>query len=181
MADVVLLEQPAEGVALLRINRPEARNALNLEVRKQLARHLTELGEDAATRAVVLTGNEKSFAAGADIKEMADKEAKRHNMSRRDFLATSSGMATAFLAMNQVYGTMFEVDEAEAKDMDAAGDRKARYKGQFIFDDQTHFIRDDFKEEGLLGLTKWAEGAGDRKSTRLNSSHMSESRMPSSA
>jgi enoyl-CoA hydratase len=71
MTDVVLLERPAEGVALLRINRPEARNALNLEVRKHLARHLTELGEDAATRAIVLTGNEKSFAAGADIKEMA--------------------------------------------------------------------------------------------------------------
>ncbi|NCW78323.1 MAG: amidohydrolase [Oxalobacteraceae bacterium] len=94
------------------------------------------------------------------IKEMADKEAKRHNMTRRQFLATSAGMATAFMAMNQVYGTVFEVDEAEAKNLDAAGDRKAKYKGQFIFDDQTHFIRDDFKEEGLLGLTKWAEGAG---------------------
>ena len=72
MAEVVLLERPAEAVALLRISRPEARNALNLEVRRLLARHLTELGDDAATRAIVLTGNEKSFAAGADIKEMAD-------------------------------------------------------------------------------------------------------------
>jgi enoyl-CoA hydratase/carnithine racemase len=72
MADVVLLERPAEGVALLRINRPEARNALNLEVRKLIARHLTELGEDAGTRVIVLTGDKKSFAAGADIKEMAD-------------------------------------------------------------------------------------------------------------
>ena len=72
MAEVVLLERPAEAVTLLRINRPEARNALNLEVRRLLARHLTELGDDAATRAIVLTGNEKSFAAGADIKEMAE-------------------------------------------------------------------------------------------------------------
>jgi enoyl-CoA hydratase len=72
MTEVVLLERPAEGVVLLRINRPEARNALNLEVRKLLARHLADLGEDTTTRAVVLTGNEKSFAAGADIKEMAD-------------------------------------------------------------------------------------------------------------
>jgi enoyl-CoA hydratase/carnithine racemase len=72
MAEVVLLERPAEGVALLRINRPEARNALNLEVRRLIARHLTELDEDAGTRVIVLTGNEKSFAAGADIKEMAD-------------------------------------------------------------------------------------------------------------
>jgi len=70
-ASVVLLERPAEGVVLVRINRPDARNALNMEVRKLIARHLTELGEDDATRCIVLTGNEKSFAAGADIKEMA--------------------------------------------------------------------------------------------------------------
>jgi enoyl-CoA hydratase/carnithine racemase len=72
MTDLVLLERPAEGVVLLRINRPEARNALNLEVRKLLAKHLAELGEDTTTRAIVLTGNDKSFAAGADIKEMAE-------------------------------------------------------------------------------------------------------------
>jgi enoyl-CoA hydratase len=71
MTEVVLLERPAEGVVLLRINRPEARNALNLEVRKLLAKHLTEVSDDTTTRAVVLTGSEKSFAAGADIKEMA--------------------------------------------------------------------------------------------------------------
>ena len=72
MTDLVLLERPAEGVVLLRINRPEVRNALNLEVRKLLAKHLGEVGEETTTRAVVLTGNDKSFAAGADIKEMVD-------------------------------------------------------------------------------------------------------------
>ena len=68
---VVLVERPAEAVTLIRINRPEARNALNMEVRRLIARHLTEAGEDEAVRCIVLTGNEKSFAAGADIKEMA--------------------------------------------------------------------------------------------------------------
>ncbi|MCC6535551.1 MAG: enoyl-CoA hydratase/isomerase family protein [Burkholderiales bacterium] len=68
---VVLLEHPAEHVALVRINRPDARNALNMEVRTLLARYLTELGQDNTTRAIVITGNEKAFAAGADIKEMA--------------------------------------------------------------------------------------------------------------
>jgi enoyl-CoA hydratase len=72
MTDVVLLERPAEAVVLVRINRPEARNALNIEVRKLLSRYLTELSEDSTTRAVIITGNEKSFAAGADIKEMAN-------------------------------------------------------------------------------------------------------------
>jgi enoyl-CoA hydratase/carnithine racemase len=70
--DVVLTEQPAPGVALIRINRPEARNALNLEVRRLVAQHLTAYGEDKGVRCVILTGNDKSFAAGADIKEMAN-------------------------------------------------------------------------------------------------------------
>ena len=69
---VVLTEQPAPGVALIRINRPEARNALNLEVRRLIAQHLTAYGEDKTVRCIVLTGNEKAFAAGADIKEMAN-------------------------------------------------------------------------------------------------------------
>jgi enoyl-CoA hydratase len=72
---VVLVERPADGVALIRINRPEARNALNMEVRKLVARHLTEFGEDPTIRCIVLTGNDKSFAAGADIKEMAGASA----------------------------------------------------------------------------------------------------------
>jgi len=70
-APVVVTERPAEGVGLIRINRPEARNALNLEVRKLIGQYLTEMTDDASVRCIVLTGNEKSFAAGADIKEMA--------------------------------------------------------------------------------------------------------------
>jgi enoyl-CoA hydratase/carnithine racemase len=72
MADVVLVERPAEGVALIRINRPEARNALNMEVRRLLAQQLTEVAAEAGIRCLVMTGNEKAFAAGADIKEMAN-------------------------------------------------------------------------------------------------------------
>ena len=72
MADVVLVERPAEGVALIRINRPEARNALNMEVRRLLAQQLTEVAAEDGVRCLVMTGNEKAFAAGADIKEMAN-------------------------------------------------------------------------------------------------------------
>lgn len=70
-AAAVLTERPAPGVGLIRINRPEARNALNLEVRRLIGQHLTAMTEDAAVRCIVLTGNDKAFAAGADIKEMA--------------------------------------------------------------------------------------------------------------
>ena len=75
MADPVLVERPSEGVALIRINRPEARNALNMEVRRLLAKHMTEVADEAAVRCIVITGNEKAFAAGADIKEMANASA----------------------------------------------------------------------------------------------------------
>jgi len=71
-APVVVTERPAEGVGLIRINRPEARNALNLEVRRLIGQYLTEMSDDDSVRCIVLTGNEKSFAAGADIKEMAN-------------------------------------------------------------------------------------------------------------
>ncbi|WP_211107071.1 enoyl-CoA hydratase [Azospirillum thermophilum] len=70
--EVVVVERPREGVALVRINRPEARNALNGEVRQGLAGAFTDLARDPEVRAIVLTGNEEAFAAGADIKAMAE-------------------------------------------------------------------------------------------------------------
>jgi hypothetical protein len=108
------------------------------------------------------------------IKEMGDYQAKRHGMDRRSFLATSAGMATAFLAMNKVFGPVFDVSEAEAGDMEMSAYRAAQLSNQFIFDDQTHFIRDDFQQEGLLGLTKWAVGA--KVNPRINEAPMTLAR-----
>ncbi|UCV17764.1 enoyl-CoA hydratase [Ferribacterium limneticum] len=68
----VLVERPTKEVALLRINRPDARNALNQEVRSQLASHFHELGQASDVRAIVLTGGDDVFAAGADIRAMVD-------------------------------------------------------------------------------------------------------------
>ncbi len=77
-------------------------------------------------------------------------------MDRRSFLKSASGMAAAFLAMNKVFGPVWDVSEAEAADRDMADERAKRLSKQFIFDDQTHFVRDDFDKEGLLGLGKYA-------------------------
>src|SRR5205085_12165147 len=49
------------------------------------------------------------------INEMADKKAKKLGLSRRQFLRTSAGMATAFVAMNQVFGHFFEVRSEERR------------------------------------------------------------------
>src|SRR5499433_4157596 len=92
----------------------------------------------------------------ARIKDMAGSLSRRHGMSRRRFLASSAGMAAAFLAMKEVFGPLFDVSPAEAQTPGAADQRAAGLAGQFIIDDQTHFVRDDFKQEGLLGLAKYA-------------------------
>ncbi|WXL24288.1 enoyl-CoA hydratase [Ectopseudomonas mendocina] len=68
---VVLLEYPHDGVAVVRISRPEAKNALNSAVRHQLAEHFRALAQRNDIRAIVLTGGEQFFVAGADIKEFA--------------------------------------------------------------------------------------------------------------
>lgn len=76
-----VLERPDEWVAVVRLNRPETRNALSLEVRRQLADHFHALAQDEAVRVAVVTGGAEIFAAGADIKTMA--EAGPAEMMRR--------------------------------------------------------------------------------------------------
>ena len=56
-------------IATVQINRPDVLNALNEEVLDELVKELTALDDDDAIRCIVLTGNERAFAAGADIKE----------------------------------------------------------------------------------------------------------------
>jgi enoyl-CoA hydratase len=58
------------SVGLIRLNRPQALNALSTKLMKELASALDDLEADEAVGAIVLTGNERAFAAGADIKEM---------------------------------------------------------------------------------------------------------------
>jgi uncharacterized protein len=92
----------------------------------------------------------------ARIKELADTTAHKLGVSRRRFLRTGSGMAAAFLAMNDVYGRIFEVSAAEAAEPAAAAERAQGLANQFIFDVQTHFVRDDFKGEFLMGIMNYA-------------------------
>lgn len=65
----ILLERN-DPVALIRLNRPRFHNALNNALMSELSDLLTVLDADEAVRAIVITGNEKAFAAGADISEM---------------------------------------------------------------------------------------------------------------
>jgi predicted TIM-barrel fold metal-dependent hydrolase len=69
---------------------------------------------------------------------LADRQAQRLGVSRRDFLATSGGMAAAFVAMNSVFGDFSDVDAAEMLEPAAYAERWP--KNQFIFDVQTHHV-----------------------------------------
>src|SRR5262249_14696509 len=74
----------------------------------------------------------------AIIGSLSEEKAKKLGMERRDFLASSMGMATAFLASNMVYGPHWEVDAAETLEPAAAGGKRPQGE-YFIFDVQTHF------------------------------------------
>jgi predicted TIM-barrel fold metal-dependent hydrolase len=92
----------------------------------------------------------------ARVRDLAAELSPKHGMNRRQFLASSAGMAAAFLAMNEVFGSVFAVSGAEAAAPGVADERAAGLAGQFIVDVQTHFVRDDFNQEGLLGLAQYA-------------------------
>jgi enoyl-CoA hydratase/carnithine racemase len=70
--DEVIVERPVAGVALVRLNRPEATNALSLSLQARLSSAFAELGADGSVRCIVLTGGDRVFAAGGDIKGLIE-------------------------------------------------------------------------------------------------------------
>ena len=73
MAYQTLIVEISDYTCLIRLNRPDAMNALNLQMMQDLAAALTAADANDKIRCIVLTGSEKAFAAGADVREMATK------------------------------------------------------------------------------------------------------------
>src|SRR6267378_4370861 len=93
----------------------------------------------------------------ARLKELSDRLARRQGLSRRRFFQTAAGMAASFVAMNQVFGRLFEVSMAEAATPDMAAERAQALSGQLIIDGHTHFLRADTR---LMGFVKAREAVG---------------------
>jgi enoyl-CoA hydratase len=74
VSESLIVERPSDDIVVLRINRPQVRNALNLEVRAGLAEKITQYGAEKAVRCLIVTGSDAAFAAGADIGEMAEAD-----------------------------------------------------------------------------------------------------------
>lgn len=97
MADAystLLIERHADGYAVVTLNRPEALNALNTTLTGELGDFLESVADDDSVRCVVLTGSVKAFAAGADIKEMADQAYA--DMYRGNFFARAHDRVASF-------------------------------------------------------------------------------------
>lgn len=73
MAFQTIIVENDDHVSLIRLNRPEALNALNAQLVEELGQAVREADENDKIRVILLTGSEKAFAAGADISEMGDK------------------------------------------------------------------------------------------------------------
>lgn len=85
-----LLEvEVADGVATLRLNRPQARNALNMEIKRALAAVLAAIPADDAVRAVLLTGTDPAFCAGGDVKELDASRSAGQVVTRHGWLLES--------------------------------------------------------------------------------------------
>ncbi len=72
---IKVTEQKEPFIALIELNRPKELNALNRQLMQEVCDALKELDKNDNVRVIIITGNEQAFAAGADIKQMADKSA----------------------------------------------------------------------------------------------------------
>ncbi|MDO8527594.1 MAG: enoyl-CoA hydratase-related protein [Deltaproteobacteria bacterium] len=86
----LILVHREEPIAVVQLNRPEALNALSPALIQELVAALQSLDRDENIRAIVLTGSDKAFAAGADIKEMATLTAKE--MQEKDLIGAWDGI-----------------------------------------------------------------------------------------
>src|SRR6476646_7283657 len=87
----------------------------------------------------------------------------KQGLDRRRFFQTAAGMAASFVAMNEVYGPLFEVSRAEAATPAMAQERANALKDQFIMDMHSHFLRDDTRITSFVNMRAAVGKAGWNK------------------
>src|SRR5919197_2028756 len=108
---------------------------------------------------------EKQKFVETRIAKLADEASKKLGIGRRQFLRSSGGMAAAFLAMNEVFGRMFNVSLIELFEP-AAYAESAAPKNLFVFDDQLHFVRGS--KPSPAGLRAIAQGPSSAPTVKSN-------------
>src|SRR3979490_2015005 len=98
--------------------------------------------------------NERQREVEARLLAMADDLGGKQGVDRRRVFQTAAGMAASFVAMNEVYGPLFDVTRAEAATPAMAQERAGAPQDQFIMDMHTHFLRDDTRIMGFVEMRK---------------------------
>ncbi|MGE2814313.1 enoyl-CoA hydratase/isomerase family protein [Mycobacterium heidelbergense] len=103
MSDTLELERPRDGVAVVRLNRPERLNAINEAMQTELRRMLADIAADNAVRAVVLTGAGRGFCAGIDMRDFGPNvpEASAPATDRLRFQENMAALAEAIRQLPQ--------------------------------------------------------------------------------
>src|SRR5882757_7398698 len=123
MPDLLLIERPSNDIVVFRLNRPEVRNALNLEIRVQLAEAITRFAADPQIRCLIVTGSDKAFASGADLSEMAEAtpaDIKARNVQQ--YWRAISGCAKPLIAAVEGYALGGGLELALCADIIVAGE-----------------------------------------------------------
>jgi len=107
--------------------------------------------------------NPRQREVEARLLAMADQLGGRRGLDRRRFFQTASGMAAGFVAMNEVYGAVFDASRAEAAVPEQAQARADSLKDQFIMDMHTHFLRDDTRLTSFVAMRAAVGKAGWNK------------------
>ena len=85
-----LLESIEDGVAVLTLNRPEALNALSMDIRNGLLSAMERYAEDSAVRCIVITGAGRAFSSGGDVKGMGQRAAQGYEARARGLLFSAT-------------------------------------------------------------------------------------------
>ena len=115
--------------------------------------------------------NERQREVEARLLAMADDLGGKQGLDRRRFFQSAAGMAASFVAMNEVYGPLFEASKAEAATPAMAQERANALKDQFIMDMHTHFLRDDTRimtfvnMRNAVGKAGWNKQLAEREQT----------------
>ena len=145
-APALLVSTSSSGVRRLRLNRPQARNAINWVLRRQLRSELEAAGLDDGVRVVVLSGDDRAFCAGGDVKEMGN--------GARDTSAKLSMAAT----INHLIAEMDKPVVAEVRGFASGAGFGLATACDFVLVDDTAVFQSAFISRGLvpdMGTTYW--------------------------
>src|SRR6201992_2212475 len=116
--------------------------------------------------------NERQREVEARLLAMSDELGGKQGLNRRKFFQSAAGMTASFVAMNEVYGALFDATPAEAATPAMAQERANALKDQFIMDMHTHFLRDDTRINTFVEMRKAVGKAGWNKELNHNEQHL---------